>query len=313
MPKIFISHSWEDNDIARKLADDLKRDGVDIWIDYSRIEGGQSLPEVIGEAIKDSEIVILMWSIHASKSRWVRLEWNCAIGLDKKIIPCIMDRTELPPILSSLLYHNFQEYDNGYRFLSRDIKLATQRKSYEKKELGTTNAIESNKIPVYHFRTIPLEMYWDEVKKMLKDRNYYDSEANKKGTGIKHFYEKKILDDNDVILDQATQLMWQKSGSIKRIKYQEALDFIKNINNKKFAGFSDWRLPTLEEAMSLMEFEQKNDDLYIDPIFGADQRYIWTCDKVRGEESGWIVYFDYGRCNGYDFDIVNFVRAVRSL
>ena len=45
MPKVFISHSWIDNDISRKIAHDLKRDGAEIWIDYARISGGESLPE----------------------------------------------------------------------------------------------------------------------------------------------------------------------------------------------------------------------------------------------------------------------------
>ncbi len=44
MPKVFLSHSWDDNEISRKIAQDLKRDGAEIWIDHARISGGESLP-----------------------------------------------------------------------------------------------------------------------------------------------------------------------------------------------------------------------------------------------------------------------------
>ena len=30
MPKVFISHSWEDSEIAREIAANLKRDGAEI-------------------------------------------------------------------------------------------------------------------------------------------------------------------------------------------------------------------------------------------------------------------------------------------
>ncbi|MDZ7261229.1 MAG: toll/interleukin-1 receptor domain-containing protein [candidate division KSB1 bacterium] len=52
MPKAFISHSWEDNETSRKLAEYLRHDGAEIWIDYAHISGDDSLPEVIGQAIK---------------------------------------------------------------------------------------------------------------------------------------------------------------------------------------------------------------------------------------------------------------------
>jgi len=79
MPKIFISHSWEDNDISRKLAEYLKRDGADIWIDYARISGGDSLPEIIGDAIEWCDIMVLVWSKSAASSYFVKLEWTCAL------------------------------------------------------------------------------------------------------------------------------------------------------------------------------------------------------------------------------------------
>ena len=60
MPKIFISHSWEDNEVSKKLAEYLERDGAEVWIDYKRISGGDSLPVIIGDAIEWCDVVVLI-------------------------------------------------------------------------------------------------------------------------------------------------------------------------------------------------------------------------------------------------------------
>ena len=110
MPKVFISHSWEDNEISRKLADNLRRDGAEVWIDTARIAGGDSLPEVIGEGIEWCNAFILIWSKSAKTSRYVRMEWNCAFNIDKRVVPCITDNKKLPVILSHLLHIDFKNF-----------------------------------------------------------------------------------------------------------------------------------------------------------------------------------------------------------
>jgi hypothetical protein len=52
-----------------------------------------------------------------------------------------------------------------------------------------------------------------------------------------------------VVVDTLTGLMWQQSGSKKVKSYKEAKEYIKKLNKKQFAGYNNWRLPTLEEAV----------------------------------------------------------------
>ena len=113
------------------------------------------------------------------------------------------------------------------------------------------------------------------------------------------------------MIDHATGLKWQQSGSPNYITYANAEEYIRNLNDERFAGFDDWCLPTLEEAMSLMEREKKNGDLYIDPVFDRAQRWIWTADKESAGRA-WRVYFLNGYCYLSDFGYSNYVRAVRS-
>ena len=49
---------------------------MSIWIDYARIEPGDSLPERIGKALEWCDALVLVWSASAAGSRWVKEEFN---------------------------------------------------------------------------------------------------------------------------------------------------------------------------------------------------------------------------------------------
>ena len=102
-----------------------------------------------------------------------------------------------------------------------------------------------------------------------------------------------------VIYDLKTGLMWQQGGSPDKMKFEPTKNWIAELNRKQYAGYNDWRLPTLEEAMSLMEPKKLNGDLYIDPIFDSNQSWIWTSDPYSGASAQWVVHFNYGKCSAH--------------
>lgn len=55
------------------------------------------------------------------------------------------------------------------------------------------------------------------------------------------------------IRDARSGLMWSLNGSISGITYSwyDAREFVAQLNRERFAGHSDWRLPTREELLSL--------------------------------------------------------------
>ena len=164
--------------------------------------------------------------------------------------------------------------------------------------------------PKLVLRSQPIDKLSEEqVEKMLRDKNLFDVNKNKNGKGLAHQYEPLERKGQKLVLDQTTGLFWQQSGSDDTLVYKEAEKYVRELNQKRFAGYDDWRLPTLEEAMSLMEPKQHG-ELYLDRVFDHKQDWIWTSDH-HIESAAWVVYFSYGYCNVRLVVSVNIVRVVR--
>ena len=74
-----------------------------------------------------------------------------------------------------------------------------------------------------------------------------------------------FVDNGDgTITDTRANLMWKKDDSFNEygygINWFEAQDYSEILNEKKFAGYDDWRLPSGEEAKSAFSFTQSNTD-----------------------------------------------------
>ena len=116
---------------------------------------------------------------------------------------------------------------------------------------------------------------------------------------IIHDYETDTIKDDKIVIDHATGLVWHQSGSFKNISWKRAKNWVAKLNENGYAGFSDWRLPTLEEAFSLLESGEENGNQFIDPVFDKTQSSIWTCDSSVSNASlsldrAWSVNFNYG-------------------
>lgn len=106
-----------------------------------------------------------------------------------------------------------------------------------------------------------------DAAEMIRKFDFYDFKFNPEGQGFTHKYIAQIIYADKIVIDEATGLMWQQDGSRNTMTFGDAIAWIRGLNHKRLAGFIDWRLPTLEEAMSLMEPEQKNIHLYVDMLF----------------------------------------------
>jgi len=86
---IFISYSHKDRDYTHRLADEMERRNIPVWID-DRIDYGTRWPQVIQEKIDSCKAFALIMSDNARASDWVNNELTYAIGKGKKIFPLLL-------------------------------------------------------------------------------------------------------------------------------------------------------------------------------------------------------------------------------
>lgn len=178
-------------------------------------------------------------------------------------------------------------------------------------------------------RSTPLEeLKLSEVRKILEKLNFYDKQLNKNGKGVSHLLQLYEEKKEKLVIDYSTGLIWQHSDSVNEFSYYKAKSFIEELNGKKYAGYDDWRLPTLEEAMSLMSSTANEKRIYIDSIFENNVKRIWTQDQqvihimdknqpdvlIETKKFAWFVDYYYGFCNSGSLDSNNnYVCAVRTI
>jgi hypothetical protein len=290
--------------------------------------------------------LLLVWSKPAKASHWVKLEWTNAISLRKLIIPCPIDETPVPPILANTAYIDFSNREQGLRGLLHALQLAQtddKEASADSQLAGVIHARLSQASPaaipkppqdepkaaspkskppvskptppvrptIIRLRPTPnSNLSGEAVQQMLREKNFFDSGWNESGKGIRHEYEGTERHGVKLVIDHATGLTWQKGGSEESLVFKDAEDYIRKLKAENYCGYNDWRLPTLEEAMSLME-PKKHGELYLDPIFDRKQGWIWSADKESAGRA-WYVYFSDGHCYHYDVGNYDYVRAVRS-
>ena len=156
-------------------------------------------------------------------------------------------------------------------------------------------------------RSSPKTLSENDIKNILKRHGFYEFKWNERGDFINEFKD----NGDGTITDQASRLMWQKSGSDKYIPFDNTEQYIAGLNRQRFAGYADWRLPTLEELWSLLENKEMNGELLIDPVFDKTQIECWSADQ-RLSDSEWVVDF-HGAVYWVSLDDSNYVRAVRSV
>jgi hypothetical protein len=160
-----------------------------------------------------------------------------------------------------------------------------------------------------------------QITDMLLDYDFFDRSRNPRGSFVNSF-----VDNNDgTVTDKATGLMWEKSGS-SRLYNGRAKEYIKQLNKQRFAGYSGWRMPTVEELASLLVRKRTN-GAHMDPVFDRKQTLCWTIDKCESQswswyKGAWLVDFKNGEVNEaywtgsgsgqYSKNTENYVKAVRS-
>jgi serine/threonine-protein kinase len=122
-----------------------------------------------------------------------------------------------------------------------------------------------------------------------------------------HLYLATALElHGETVQDLVTGLLWQQAGSLYPVSWPEAGFYVDKLNQLAFAGHHNWRLPTINELLSLLT---ENADCLESEFFDPAMRWLWSCDS-HGHHERWYVNIDMGYAGKQDLNCCNFVRAV---
>jgi TIR domain len=126
MADLFISYARADRETAQRLADALEHVGWSVWWD-PQIPIGRHFEEVIEEQLALAKCVVVLWSRHGIRSRWVRSE--AADGRDRDILaPVLLEDVEIPLSFRGIQTADLREWNGdpdhpGFSDLVRDISV----------------------------------------------------------------------------------------------------------------------------------------------------------------------------------------------
>jgi len=328
--QVFLCHASEDKAVVREVYDRLVREGLAPWLDEESLLPGQHWDEEIRMRLQQADFILIFISQHSVNKRgYVQREIKLALELLDEmpegrilVIPVRIDKSPLPKRLHHLYYCNLFD-ESGIEKVIRAIRS-------DMLKLGIAAPIRLRSKPAVGLSD-------KNVSEMIRKNGFYERDENPSGYGIAHQYNIIKNDEAWVVIDGLTGLMWQRSGS-SLVTFKNAVRYIQYLNRSEFAGKKDWRLPTLEEAFSLMEPFQdrsarKNESppgldwlLYegellmrtwhghIDSLFDTRQCAMWTSDKTPDGQI-WIIGFEKGICGRVaECEMsMSYVRAIRDL
>jgi TIR domain len=128
VPGVFISHRGSDADVARRLAEEIKRLGYNVWLDEWEILLGDSVVERINAGLENAKYVIVCYSDAGVLSNWMSREWMSALarkleGHSIQLLPVRLSGGAPPAILADIRYADLvKDWDGGIKELLQAMR-----------------------------------------------------------------------------------------------------------------------------------------------------------------------------------------------
>ena len=139
--------------------------------------------------------------------------------------------------------------------------------------------------------------------------------ANQRGKGIRQKLEGLSFNDSTVA-DTLTAIMWQRYASPSPLPFASLDSAIAQMNAAAWQGFSNWRVPTIEELLTLLSPARNNYGYNLPRTWNCGAEDIWSCNAACDSLSMrwiWVARMSLGRINYGRPDIARAVLAVRDM
>ena len=115
MTEVFLCHAEENRATFDRIYATLARAGLTIWTSWHDIQIGIDYKEAILRGIENSDNFVYLLSSEAVRSSWCQMELDYALGLNKRIIPILVEPLSprmIPPEIAHLQFIDLTDNQN---------------------------------------------------------------------------------------------------------------------------------------------------------------------------------------------------------
>ena len=113
-----------------------------------------------------------------------------------------------------------------------------------------------------------------------------------------------------LVQDLQTGLVWSQTLACGRVNHAKAVQAAADL---RFGGHTDWRLPTIQELLGLVDYSRSDPAIDKKMFPGTESAFYWSSTPYAPNPAdyAWGVGFNYGFSYYYNRDNDYNVRAVR--
>ncbi|SEA46081.1 TIR domain-containing protein [Thiothrix caldifontis] len=278
MPKAFISYARDGShgeNLAAEIQQQLQAAGFAVFRDVIGLKPGDVWYHKLEFELETSDVMVLVVSEKVRTSKWVHNEVSMAEDIGIPVIPVLAEKVRHPLWLRHLQVLDFCG--------ARDWGLL----------LGALG---------HHVgRTLTPQPPLPEVEGEQEVLSLSPSTSGR-GVGVREnrVSDRYIIHDNGTVTDTLTSLMWKRcseglngadcSGKFAYFTWDDAMS--KFGKDASFAGYSDWRMPSIHELRTLVDRSQHPT---IDQLVFPQTSATWHWSSTElGTAGVWLVNFGDG-------------------
>lgn len=283
VPRVFLSYAREDASTMAEYRRRLEISGFDVWTDSQRLVAGEDWDERLRFAIHSSDFVVALLS-DASWDGYQRVEVAEALDRHRRsegpfLLPVFLSAeawrapsTDRPPDLADLHVIIADDDARGWAALYQDLSSASRTLGLE--------------LPP-RLRSEPRsDLIERDVFAFLVAKNLYSNDHNPRGEPLGDEWE--ITADGSLAVDVATGLAWTRTPVMASADHVAARRFAAAfVSTAPAYASADFRLPTVEEAMSLMRPARNDEGLHLPPQLSGGN-YLLTADTAPAPPEPWF-------------------------
>ncbi len=200
--RAFISYSHKDKFFAELLGEKLKDAGIEIWRDVGALQAGEEWRRSIDLGIDECFAMGLALSPSSCASHYVTYEWARGMGLNKPIIPVLLEECIRHPKIEPIQFIDFRQHNHA-TWAQLVQRLKETKDSEEPKQLRAHSLLPSEfeltpkektrvaNIEGYLMERVFRMMSFDRVRDKI-DKDATDEELNKLIAKVSYFANARL-------------------------------------------------------------------------------------------------------------------------